>query len=86
MAKQNLKDYQYKIVTKIKQDVNQLELFITECNKRGLSPRKVIERAEVAASTMDNWKKNPIQFDNLASMYRTLDEMAEEMIKKLKTK
>ena len=79
-------EYQKKITDKIKQDVNQLDLFIAECNKRGLSPRKVIKRAEVAASTMDNWVKNPIQFDNLAAMYRTLDEMTDEMIKKLKTK
>lgn len=89
MPKYNLDDYNKKIVEKIRTEKSQIKLFIEYCNKLGVDPQKAIENAKVAKSTKENWsKKQPKQFDNLAKMYKSADELKDlqKEIDKLKKK
>ena len=58
-----------------------------ECKDRGLKMKDVIKHAGVAKSTPETWKrKNPKQFDNLAAIYKSMNELQllNEKIEKLK--
>ncbi len=89
MAKYNMEDYNRKIVEKIKASDKIIEIFIQDCYKVGVDPREAIERAKVAKSTIENYRrKQPKQFDNLAAMYKAMSELEamQKEVEKVKKK
>ena len=89
MGKYNLKEMNKILVEKIKSDEKIIEIFIQDCIKVGVDPREAIKRANIAKSTIENYRrKQPKQFDNLAAMYKAKDELEamQKEVEKVKKK